>query len=111
LKIVYVNKTMKWNQLRENFSKIFSSIYRVSETTRTALLSRKQSILEKNVSDKSYGVLNDPFNDLISLTNDGVIKVRAMSLKFLNRIPYFSLHILVSHLESFPKHYNKIFFH
>jgi len=35
-------------------------IYRVSETTCTPLLSRKQSILEKNISDKSGGVLNNP---------------------------------------------------
>jgi len=25
---------------------------------------------------------------------------------FLNGTPYFLLHILVAHLESFPKHYN-----
>jgi len=50
------------------------------EITRTPLLSRKQSILEKNVSDKSCGILNDPFSDLISLTFDGVTKVRTMSL-------------------------------
>jgi len=41
-------------------------IYSVSET-RTPLLFRKQSILEKNVSDKSCGVLNDPFSGLIHL--------------------------------------------
>jgi len=52
----------------------------MSETTSTPLLSRKQSILEKNVSDKSCEVLNDPFSDLISLTFDSVTKVRAMSL-------------------------------
>jgi len=50
----------------------------VSETTHTPLLSRKQSILAKNVSDKSCGVLNDPFGDLISLKFDSVTKVRAI---------------------------------
>jgi len=49
----------------------------MSETT--PLLSRKQSILGKNVLDKSCGVLNDPFSDLISLTFDGITKVRAIS--------------------------------
>jgi len=52
-------------------------IYKVFETIRT---SRKQSILEKNVSDKSSGVLNDPSSNLISLIFDGVTKFRAMSL-------------------------------
>jgi len=53
--------------------------YKVSETIHISILYRKQSILEKNVSDKSE-ILNDPFNDLISLTFDGVTKVRAMLL-------------------------------
>jgi len=52
----------------------------MSETIRIRLLSRKQSNLEKNVSDKSCEILNNPFSDLISLTFDGVIKVRAMSI-------------------------------
>jgi len=52
----------------------------VSETTGTLLLSRKQNILEKNVSTKRCGILNDPFSDLINLTFDSVTKVRAMSL-------------------------------
>ncbi|EZA62079.1 hypothetical protein X777_06195 [Ooceraea biroi] len=39
---------------------------------------------------------------------DGHMKV---IFNFLNRTYYFSLHILVAYLESFPKHYNKIFFH
>jgi len=48
------------------FIKIYIQyINRVSETTRTPFLSRKQSILEKNVSNKSCGVLNDPFSYLI----------------------------------------------
>jgi len=51
----------------------------MSEITHTPLLSRKQSILEKNVSDKTCEVLNNPFSDLISLTFDGV-KIRTMSL-------------------------------
>jgi len=43
------------------------------------LLSWKQSkrrVWEKNVSDKSSGILNDPFSDLIILTFDGVTKVQ-----------------------------------
>jgi len=43
-------------------------------------LPRKQSILEKNILDKS-GVLNNPFSDLIDLSFDGITKIRAMSLK------------------------------
>jgi len=50
----------------------------MSETTSTPILSRKQSILEKNISDKRCRVLNDPFN-VMSLTFDGVTKVKAMS--------------------------------
>jgi len=29
-----------------------------------------------------------------------------VTFNFLNRTSYFLLHILVDHLESFPKHYN-----
>jgi len=36
------------------------------------------------------------------------MKVTSM---FLNGIPYFSLHILVADLESFPKHCNQMFLH
>jgi len=34
-----------------------------------------------------------------------------VTLNFLNGTPYFLLHIPIAHPESFPKHYNKIFFH
>jgi len=34
-----------------------------------------------------------------------------VTLNFLNGTPYFLLHILVAHLESFPKHYNYVSFH
>jgi len=74
------------------------------------LLSRKQSILEKNVSDKSCGVLNDPFNNQSNLWWSHQDQSN-VTLNFLKRNLYFSLHILTAHLESFPKHYNKIFFH
>jgi len=53
-------------------------IYKVSETIGIPLLSRKQSILEKNESSKVV-VLNDNFSDLISLTFDGVTKIRTIS--------------------------------
>jgi len=67
-------------------------------------LFRKQSILEKNVSDQVYGfegairwyhwfVLEESF--------EGYVKVTSI---FLNATPYFLLHILVADLESFPKH-------
>ena len=39
---------------------------------------------------------------------EGHMKVPSI---FLNGIPYFLLHILVADLESFLKHYNKVFFH
>jgi len=51
----------------------------MSETTRTPLLSQTEHF-RKNVSDKSCGILNNSFSDLISLTFDGVTKIRAMSL-------------------------------
>jgi len=34
-----------------------------------------------------------------------------VNFRFLNGTPYFLLHILVAYLDSFPKHYNKVFFH
>ena len=52
-------------------------IYRVFQTTRPTRFFRKRDILKKNVSDKSCRVLKDLFTDFISLTLDGVAKVRS----------------------------------
>jgi hypothetical protein len=41
------------------------------------------------------------------LTLDSPLKA---TFNFLNGTPYFSLHILTAHLESFPKHYNYLIF-
>ena len=38
----------------------------------------------------------------------GQVKV---NMNFLNITTHCLLHILIAHLESFPKHYNKIIFH
>jgi len=44
------------------------------------------------------------------LTLSDLVKIGSLMV-FLNKNPYFLLHILVVYLESFPKHYNKVTFH
>jgi len=36
---------------------------------------------------------------------------RQITSIFLNGTPYFLLHILVAYFKSFPKYYNKVYFH
>jgi len=54
-------------------------IYRVYKKYRGGEISRKLSISEKNVSDKSYRISKDLFTGAMSLTLGGVAKVRARS--------------------------------
>jgi len=68
-----------------------------------------QSILEKNVSDKSRGVLNDPFSDLISLTLMASLRSEKCQFEFFKWNPQLLLHILIAHLESFPNTIIKYF--
>src|SRR5215467_5678763 len=65
-------------------------IYRVGEKYRNSKISRKLSILEKSVSDKSCRVSKDLFTDLINLTLGGVAKVRSTSHQlFSMELPTF----------------------
>jgi len=45
---------------------------------------------------------------LLVLTGSGLLQPEVV---FLNGTPYILLHIFIVYLESFPKHYNKTFFH
>jgi len=56
-----------------------NEIYRVYKKYRDGEISRKLSISEKNVSDKSCRISKDLFTGAMSLTLDGVAKVRARS--------------------------------
>jgi len=86
---------------------IYNSRYTGYQKYRNGWISRKQSIFEKNVSNKTCRVWKDLFTNCIRLILSGVVKV---TVNFFNKTPYFSLHILVTYIED-SKHYNKIFFH
>jgi len=108
----YFTSTISWEASLVMWVHLFCDIKDVWDI-RSLLLSRKQNILEKNVSDKSCGVLNDLFSDLISLNlwwrHQGHSNI---TLNFLNETSYFLLHILIVYLKNtFSKHYNKIIFH
>jgi len=69
-------------------------------------ISIRKSFIRKCFKQKLYGFEGNItwyyWFDLEELF-EGHVKV---TFNFLNRIPYILLHILVAHLESFPKHYN-----
>jgi len=75
-----------------------------------------------NILHKSCRIQKGTFDSNIDLTLSERAKIILRSILFLENptgvrklvkndlVLYFSFHILVVHLESFPKHYNKIFF-
>jgi len=68
--------------------------------------------MEKNVIYKRSRVHRETPDG--NLDSDLGVQFRGpfkVNLIFLNGTPYYLLHILVADLESFPKYYNKIFFH
>jgi len=67
--------------------------------------------MEKNVLYKSCRVQTGTPDDNLDFDLGVQFKGHFKILIFLNKSPYFLLHILVTYLESFPKHYNNVFFH
>jgi len=90
-------------------------IYRVSHLNLSPPITRLGGQVSKKVSCKSCMVSRGnqngvPFNFWF-WPEVGYFNRKWFFYGFLNGTPYILLHIFIAYLESFPKHYNKTFFH
>jgi len=91
---------------------LYIYIYRVSHFKSSTLITFQDKRLKENDSDTSCreqrGLSNSDLGFDINGHFQGHLKVNFL---FLNGNSYFLFLLLVAYLESFPKHYNKVFLH
>jgi len=85
-------------------------LYRVSHFKSSTLITFQDQRLKENDSNKSCRAQRVLSNSDLGFDIKGHFQGNLkVNVRFLNGNPYFLLFILVAYLDSFPKHYNKVF--